>query len=171
MCLSILFTWPSLRCTHISLGLVHDTCNRESHTSLHFNTGRTYFKFLPSKKLTTRLLINQGPATAIQPLIKSSSPRCHGFRYWGIFNFWLHRAQIIHHFQSRVMSTVRKWFINLSHLVHHYAMLLSFESSPRIMNPFLWLAALHKFIQINIYIWTFESKVISVMIFPHDIFL
>ena len=151
MCLSILSTWPSLRLTVISPGLVHDTCIRESHTSLPLNLGRTYFKFLPSQKLTTRLL-NQGPAAAIQLLMKNSFPRCHGFWYWGLFNFWLHRAQIIHHFQSRVMSTIRKWFISLSHLVHHYAMLLSFESSPRIIHPFLWLVALHKFIQINIYI-------------------
>ena len=159
MCLSILFTWPPLR------------LNRESHTSLPLNIGRTYLKFLPSKKLTTRLLINQIPATTIQLLMKSSSPRCHGFWYWGIFKFWLHRAQIIHHFQSRVMSIIRKWFTSLSHLVHRYAMLLSFESSPRIIHPFSWLVALQKFIQINIGIRTFETKVTSVMRFHHGIFM
>ena len=155
MCLSILSTWPALRLTVVIPGLVHDTCITESHTSLPLNSGRTYFKFLPSKKLTTRLPLNQGPAAAIQLLMNNSSPRCHGFRYWGIFNFWLHRAQIIHHFQSRVMSTIRKWFISISHLVHLYAMLLSFNSSPRIIPPFSWLATPQKFIQIKIYIWTF----------------
>ena len=49
----------------VSPGLVHDTCNRELHTSLPVNTGGTYFKFLPSKKLTTRLPLNQGPVAAI----------------------------------------------------------------------------------------------------------
>ena len=57
LCQSILSTWPSLRLTAVSPGLVHDTCIRESYTSL-LNLGRTYFNFLPIKKLITRLPLN-----------------------------------------------------------------------------------------------------------------
>ena len=65
MCLSILSTWPSLGLTVVSPSLVHDTCIRESYTSLPLNLWRTYFKFLPSKKLTTRLPLNQRPAATM----------------------------------------------------------------------------------------------------------
>ena len=91
--------------------------------------------------------------------MKNSSPRCHEFRYWGIFNLWLHRAQIIHHFHPESCQ-LSEWFTRLPYLVHYCAMLLSFESSPRIIHPFSWLAALHKFIQINIIYILMEYEVV-----------
>ena len=65
MCLSLLSTWPSLRLTNVSPGLVHDIWIRESYTSLPLNLGKTYFKFLPSKKLITRHPLNQDPAATM----------------------------------------------------------------------------------------------------------